>query len=153
MIRGLESFLMAREEATRRLRETGLVPTTQRIAILEFLDTVDVHPTVDEVFRAVSAKHPSISRATIYNGLRALVDAGLVCELTIEKDAARYDRCGDVPHSHFRCSQCGRLFDVRVEQPISVGSIIDGHRVTSVCTYLHGVCACCETEESENADA
>jgi Fe2+ or Zn2+ uptake regulation protein len=153
MILLLESFSMTRDKATHRLRATGLTPTTQRVAILEFLDSVDVHPTVDEVFRAVSVEHPAISKATIYNGLRALVDAGLACELTIGKDAARYDRCEETPHSHFRCSECQRLYDVHVEESIRVGSLVEGHEVTSVCTYLHGVCADCRARRKGDTGA
>ncbi|UCF10498.1 MAG: transcriptional repressor [Candidatus Bipolaricaulota bacterium] len=128
---------------TDRLRETGLVPTLQRIAIVKYLDSVDIHPTADDVFRAVSTRHPTISKATVYNGLRALVDVGLVSELTIEKDAARYDLCGGKPHGHFRCCRCRRLYDVDAPTPIRTGDLVDGHQVASVSTYLYGVCAEC----------
>lgn len=144
---------MTRETATHRLRETGLTPTTQRVAILEFLDSVDLHPTADEVFRAVSVDHPSISKATIYNGLRALVDAGLACELTLGRDAARYDRCVETPHSHFRCTRCQRLYDVHIEETLHVGSLVEGHEITSVCTYLHGICSRCRAQKKGDAGA
>jgi Fe2+ or Zn2+ uptake regulation protein len=114
----------------------------QRVAVVEYLRSSHAHPTADAVHRAVSAKHPSISRATVYNTLHALVDAGLVCELTVDREAARYDLCAE-PHAHFLCRACQCVYDIDLADRIGAGEIIDGHRVESVSTYLYGLCAAC----------
>jgi len=133
---------MNNDDSTRRLRDLGITPTLQRVMIMDYLRETSDHPTVDQVFRAVCARHPSISRATVYNGLRVLVEAGAVCPLTIEKEAVRYDLC-DTPHSHFRCRICHRLYDVEISPGTSPGRIVDGHVVESATTYLYGVCSIC----------
>jgi len=133
---------MNNDDSTRQLRDLGITPTLQRVMIMDYLRETSDHPTVDQVFRAVCARHPSISRATVYNGLRVLVEAGAVCPLTIEKEAVRYDLC-DTPHSHFRCRICHRLYDVAISPGTSPGSIVDGHVVESATTYLYGVCSIC----------
>ncbi|WP_419550310.1 transcriptional repressor, partial [Paratractidigestivibacter faecalis] len=40
--------------------------TVQREIILEELRGLANHPTADEVYESVHAKHPSISKATVY---------------------------------------------------------------------------------------
>ncbi len=116
--------------------------------IMDYLSRSRTHPTVDDVFRAVSKQHPALSRATVYNSLRVLVDAGAVCQLTIEKQAVRYDLFDD-PHAHFLCRICHRLYDVDVTPGTSPGKIVNGHRVELATTYLYGVCStCCEAERN-----
>jgi len=59
----------ADEERSSRLRELGLTPTIQRLAVLEYLDNTDEHPTADKVYTAIRERFPTISRATVYNTL------------------------------------------------------------------------------------
>ncbi len=91
---------------------------------------------------AVRKRHPTISKATVYNVLDALKQAGALQELTIERQAARYD-INVAPHPHFLCRQCGRLYDVDIPCAIRPGDMVDGHRTESVQTYIFGVCAQC----------
>ena len=49
------------------------------------------HPTAAEIFEAVNRVDPRSSRATTYNNLRDLVQAGLVREVAVEGRAARFD--------------------------------------------------------------
>ncbi|MBN1859557.1 transcriptional repressor [Candidatus Bipolaricaulota bacterium] len=144
---------MKNEDSTQRLRQLGITPTVQRVMIMDYLRDTRKHPTVDDVFHAVSEKHTSLSRATVYNSLRVLVDAGAVCQLTIEKQAVRYDLF-DKPHAHFLCRICHRLYDVDVTPGTSPGRIVEGHRVESATTYLYGVCSTCReiTDEQRKTE-
>ena len=128
------------------LREVGLVPTIQRLAVLEWLCKTESHPTADQVLTAVRKKFPSISRATVYNTLDALTRAGMVLRLTVDPTATRYD--ADLkPHAHFRCRVCQKVYDIelKAEKPIDVNAA--GHLVESVRTYAYGVCASCREKE------
>ena len=49
------------------LRELGISPSPQRVAIYDFLKKNPVHPTVDTIYRAVLDDLPTISRTTVYN--------------------------------------------------------------------------------------
>ena len=60
-------------DAVRRLSETGLRPTPQRVLVYEYLLTHPTHPTADVIYRDVSEKLSTFSRTTVYNTLSALV--------------------------------------------------------------------------------
>src|SRR6202050_2426453 len=82
------------------LGDRGLRCTPQRYAVMAFLTKHNIHPTAAEIFGAVNRVDPRSSRATTYNNLRDLVQAGLVREVAVEGRAARYDAKG-LQHHHF----------------------------------------------------
>ena len=139
---------MNHQEKSTKLRKLGLIPTIQRVAVLEYLEENRVHPTADEVYRGVKDGFPSLSKATVYNVLDALKRAGAIRELTIARQAARYDIMTS-PHPHFLCRICGKVYDIDLPCAVQEGDIVDGHQVESVQTYVYGVCADCL--EKQNA--
>jgi Fur family peroxide stress response transcriptional regulator len=128
------------------LREVGLVPTIQRLAVLEWLSQTREHPTADQVLVAVQKKFPSISRATVYNTLDALTKAGMVLRLSVDPAVARYD-ADLVPHAHFRCRVCQKVYDIDVKHGKAIDVRADGHLVESVRTYAYGVCSSCRKKD------
>jgi len=133
------------------LRNLGLTPTIQRLAILEYLQRVKCHPTADEALIAVRKKFPSVSRATVYNTLDALTKAGMVLRLNVDPTVARYD--ADLgPHAHFRCRVCGEVYDIGLGDEDPLAGTIDGHRVESVRTYAYGICASCLESDTQSED-
>src|SRR5437588_9941580 len=84
----------------------GLRTTPQRYAVMAFLMEQAGHPTAAEVFEAVNRVDPRSSRATIYNNLRDLVQAGLVREVAMEGRAARFDTKG-MRHHQLICDCSG----------------------------------------------
>jgi Fur family transcriptional regulator, peroxide stress response regulator len=125
------------------LEQGGLRCTPQRYAVMAFLMDHTGHPTAAEIFEAVNRADPRCSRATTYNNLRDLVQAGLVREVAVEGRAARFDAKG-LRHHHFICDRCGKVEDVKwydVPQPRS-GSL--GKRVLRDCELIfRGLCAKC----------
>lgn len=139
---------MAKEHRDRiegRLRGAELKLTPQRFAVLEYLTRAAGHATADEISAALNRRFPQASRATVYNTLNALRDAGLVHEIRIEGAVARYE-CERGPHHHFVCRECGRLEDVPLEafDPPPPARLDAGHRVEHCEVVLRGVCASCE---------
>ena len=125
-----------------------MVPTIQRLAILEYLESTRSHPTAEQVHSEVTKEHPSISKATVYNTLEALSKAGAVLKLTVDRTAARYDADLE-PHAHFYCRTCGEVLDVTVDKENWLGERLAGHRVESVRTYAYGICESCLANENE----
>src|ERR1035438_4767262 len=80
---------MDAEAIKRSLEGSGLRCTPQRYAVMAFLMEQNRHPTAAEIFVAVNRVDPRSSRATTYNNLRDLVEAGLVREVAVEGRAAR----------------------------------------------------------------
>ncbi len=124
------------------MRDAGVTPTMQRLAILEYLEGTKSHPTADEVYAAVHKTCPTIARATVYNTLEALTKSGTILQLTVDPTAARYD-ADTGPHVHFRCRLCGKVYDIDARERRCVGDEVDGHRVESIRTYAFGVCSSC----------
>lgn len=117
----------------------------QRDAIAAYLQSVESHPTAEEVLRAVRKKVPSIGLATIYRNLEALVMDGLASR-TMHAEGARYDSRVD-PHHHFICSRCGSVENVEPsaeeEAFIKRYQKMSGASVERVVMEVRGVCAGC----------
>jgi Fur family peroxide stress response transcriptional regulator len=132
----------------RSLDRCGLRCTPQRYALMAFLMECKRHPTAAEIFEAVNRMDPRSSRATTYNNLRDLVQAGLVREVAVEGRAARFDAKG-VRHHHFICDHCGNVEDIEwynVPRPTS-SSI--GKRVVRECELIfRGLCTKCAPRHS-----
>jgi Fur family peroxide stress response transcriptional regulator len=128
---------------TKSLEDSGLRCTPQRYAVMAFLMERTSHPTAAEIFKAVNRADPRCSRATTYNNLRDLVQAGLVREVAVEGRAARFDAKG-TRHHHFICDRCGKVEDMEwyeVPRPAS-GSL--GKRTLRQCELIfRGLCAKC----------
>ncbi len=93
------------------LEAAGRRMTRQRAAVYDLLLSVDHHPTAEDVYQNVKTVLPSISLATVYKALEALVESGLATKLVVANDSARYDARGD-HHYHLRCLRSGRVEDV-----------------------------------------
>ncbi len=110
---------MKRETRSDTTHITGLKRTPQRMAILEFLEGNTSHPSAEEVYRAVSKKYPSMSFATVYNTLNALVKHGAVRDLSIDPERRRFDP-NTTPHHHLVCLGCKKIVDVWDELDVSL---------------------------------
>ncbi len=144
---------MRSEPPPDRLRNLGLTPTIQRLAVLDYLEQTTEHPTADQILTAIRKKFPSVSRATVYNALDALTKAGAVLKLYIDTSAARYDADFD-PHAHFICRVCGGLHDIDVPDMQCLEEHARGHHVETMRTYAYGVCSDCWNQaEQQKADA
>src|SRR5438128_4652983 len=134
---------MDAEAIKRSLVGSGLRCTPQRYAVMAFLVEQASHPTAAEICEAVNRVDPRTSRATTYNNLRDLVQAGLVREVAVEGRAARFDAKG-MRHHHFICDRCGNVEDIEwydVPRPAS-GSL--GKRILREFELIfRGVCTKC----------
>jgi len=130
-------------EIKRSLEASGLRCTPQRYAVMAYLMQHTGHPTAAEIFDAVNRVDPRSSRATTYNNLRDLVQAGLVREVAAEGRAARFDAKG-MRHHHFICDRCGNVEDLDwydVPRPASASL---GKRILRECELIfRGLCAKC----------
>ncbi len=127
----------------RSLEESGLRCTPQRYAVMAFLMEHTSHPTAAEIFEAVNRKDPRCSRATAYNNLRDLVQAGLVREVAVEGRAARFD-AKITRHHHFICDGCGKVEDIEWYDVPKPASEFLGKRILRQYELIfRGLCATC----------
>lgn len=103
---------MESQEVEKLLLSKGVKPTPQRMVIAEFLVHTHSHPTAEEVLEQVSNKLPcALSRATVYNTLNSLVQAGVIQEVFTEPGKTRYD-ANISDHHHFVDVKSGKILDV-----------------------------------------
>lgn len=109
-----------------------------------------MHATADEIYRAVNRADPRTSRATVYNSLRSLAEAGLVREMASEGRAARFDANLD-RHHHFVCDRC-RVVDDIAWFDLPGASIKEALKKRDVRNYevvFHGLCEDCRRETAD----
>jgi Fur family peroxide stress response transcriptional regulator len=133
-----------RDQIMNALQTRGIRCTAQRLAVMECVASHPVHATAEEVFQQVNRQEPRASRATVYNCLHTLVQAGLVREVDVDGRACRFDANMD-RHHHFVCHHCGNVEDIRgVDLPEETHRGALGLR--SVSDYeivFRGICESC----------
>jgi len=138
-------------DALDTLKSTGVRITPQRHAILEFLIQSMIHPTADDIYKALEAKFPNMSVATVYNNLRVFREAGLVKELTYGDSSSRFDFVTN-DHYHIICDSCGKIVDFHypgLDEVEHLASHVTGFKVNSHRMEINGTCPTCLTQATK----
>jgi Fur family iron response transcriptional regulator len=98
-------------QAIARLREKGIQPSAQRVAVAEYVLTTQDHPSADQVWERVRSRLPVLSRATVYNTLNLFVDKGLLRQLVLSEGKVVFDPNVDA-HHHFIDEATGAIHDI-----------------------------------------
>lgn len=95
-----------------KLRDAGLRPTRQRIALAKLLFEGGHRHVTAESLRA-DAQNASIqvSLATVYNTLHQFTEAGLLREIVVDSQRCYFDTNTD-DHHHFFCEETNSLTDI-----------------------------------------
>ena len=94
-----------------RLRDSGIQPSAQRVAVGDYVLRTAEHPSADLVWKRVREHFPWISRATVYNTLNLFVEKGLLQRLNLSEDSVVFDPIIET-HHHFIDEQTGVIHDV-----------------------------------------
>jgi Fur family peroxide stress response transcriptional regulator len=130
------------------LKRAGLRLTPQRRAICRALARSREHPTAQALYDQVLPDFPSLSRATVYNTLRALAEAGLVQELGAAGDGAIHYDADPSPHVNLICVRCHRVEDftdallTRIARQVAEDS---GYQLRGARVAYYGLCPRCQT--------
>ncbi len=134
-----------------RLAHGGFRATRQRECVYGVLLHKRDHPTAEEVFIRAKRELPDISLATVYNCLEALVDCGLVRQVTVERGAARF--CPNMKeHCHFYCDSCQSVFDIDLRQDAGI-LLPPGFKADRFDITIHGRCRACANDHAAPAGA
>ena len=93
------------------LRERGIQPTPQRMAVVEYVLRARFRPTAEQVLEEVRLQCPTISRATVYNTLNLLVEKGLLKTQILREGAFVFD-ANAKRHHHFVDDETGDIYDI-----------------------------------------
>ncbi len=135
------------EVVVERLQKHNIKPSVQRIAIMKYLMEHRTHPTVDEIYTALSPTIPTLSKTTVYNTLKILSEQGAAQTLTIDERNTCYD-ADTTPHAHFLCKRCGKIYDLPCDNMVKrvVNTDMDGHEVQEIHYYYKGICKQCKED-------
>ena len=96
----------------RRVRDAGLRPTRQRVALAQLLFAKgDRHLSAEELHEEAQNVGVPVSLATVYNTLHQFTEAGLLRILAIE-GARTYFDTNTSDHHHFFVEGENRVFDI-----------------------------------------
>ncbi len=93
------------------MEESGIRPTTHRLAVLRILGSASNPMSAQEVFDALQACR-SINRVTVYRILESLVEGGVVDKISAGDRSFRYGLAPNEnhpQHAHFYCRLCGLM--------------------------------------------
>ena len=118
----MEVSPQANDELETRVREAGLRPTRQRIALAELLFAKgDRHLSAEELHEEAVTAGVAVSLATVYNTLHQFTEAGLLRILAIE-GARTYFDTNTCDHHHFFIEGENRVVDIE-SAPVSVHNL------------------------------
>ena len=106
----------------KRVREAGLRPTRQRLALADLLFAKgDRHLSAEELHEEALAAGVPVSLATVYNALHQFTQAGLLRILAVEGSKTYFDT-NTSDHHHFFVEGENRVFDIE-SGPVTVGNL------------------------------
>ena len=109
----------------------GLRMTKQRREVLAVILRDRDHPTANDVFLRAQKRMPTISLATVYNCLEALVTHNIVRQVNLERESSRY--CPNLSdHCHFQDEKSGKIHDVVFKEGVKLEDILELPKGTEV---------------------
>lgn len=125
------------------LRSYDLKVTPQRVAIVEEL-YLNGHMNIDDLYKKLLSKFPSISLATIYKNINAMIEKVFLSEVKIANTKSVFELVKE-EHAHLVCSECGNIEDMILD----VSSILmeannrSQFKINSTNIILEGLCCSC----------
>jgi Fur family transcriptional regulator, peroxide stress response regulator len=128
---------------TNLLKEYDLKVTPQRVAIVEEL-YMNGHMNIDDLYKKLLSKFPSISLATIYKNVNAMIEKVFLSEVKIPNSKSVYELVKS-EHAHLVCSSCGHIEDIEVDTSSILNDIskMSKFKIDSTDVVLSGVCPNC----------
>lgn len=134
---------MSIDTIKKHLGDHGVKASLPRVKIYEYLNTHRSHPTVDEIYNALSDELITLSKTTVYNTLDLFVKHELAVQVLIEDNEARYD-ADTSNHGHFKCTTCQTVYDFNYDLSSTNIPSLEGFILEDYHTYIRGICKKCK---------
>ncbi|MDD3055686.1 MAG: Fur family transcriptional regulator [Aliarcobacter sp.] len=128
---------------TNLLKEYDLKVTPQRVAIVEELYK-NGHMNIDDLYKKLLSKFPSVSLATIYKNINAMIEKVFLSEVKIPNTKSVYELV-KIEHAHLVCSSCGYIEDIMLDSSniLSEASKLTTFKIDSTNIVFNGLCPNC----------
>ncbi len=131
---------------TAYLSEKKLRKTEERYTILRQIVHLTGHFDTYTLYAIMEENNYHVSKATLYNTLDILVDAGIVIRHQFNTQSVQYElRTLAESHFHLVCTRCGAIKEIKnshVRQQVN-GMKTNRFSVEFILLYLYGVCGKC----------
>jgi len=110
-----------------KLRDAGLRPTRQRLALAKILlEGPSRHVTAEILHEETEQADINVSLATVYNSLHQFTEAGLLRQVVVDSGRTYFDS-NVSDHHHYFMEKEGRLEDIP-QDSIDINMMIDAPR-------------------------
>ena len=136
-------FSWRKKILTDYIKKNNLRSTAERFAILELINTMNNHFTIQELFRLIDK---NISKATLYNNINIFVECKILIKHQFSNKEYLYAKNNFKKHYHLIC-KCGKITEFTNPKigslMSSVKKSIKGVNINSFALNFYGECESC----------
>ena len=124
--------------------------TPERFTILDAVYSMTGHFSLEELSDKLAGEYNfPVSRATLYNTLRLLIELRLVVRHRFQS-TTKYEACYDNnSHCHQICTMCGKVTEVKSQGVIDAINDMPTRRFhkDGFTLYVYGICSSCQAKQ------
>jgi len=140
--------ISAADTFNRYLAAKHLRRTPERYAILDMVLQMNKHFYIETICRAMDESSFRVSRATVYNTIGLLTDAGILRRHRFGNEPAQFEKIVDTAaanHQHLVCTKCGKVKEIK---DMALLKALSQHRYQAFTPeyfqfYVYGTCSQC----------
>ena len=125
------------------LRAYKIKVTPQRLCIVDEMNG-HIHMSIEELYDAIRKKFPSISLATVYKNINAMMEQDFILEVKVPGQKSKYELAKQ-PHSHVVCQKCGKVEDITLDltHVTQKAANLTRYQIKQNSLILSGICPSC----------
>ncbi len=116
-------------------------------AILKALkDSKDWYPTARDIYKHLQERMPKLAFSSVYRALENLTRENKVRSFKLDCEDERRFEIKSKPHVHFKCTKCGRVYDIDIGINLAFKELVEMHTdhiITDVHITYYGICKEC----------
>jgi len=147
-----KTYKEIQDSFTAYLTEKKLRKTEERYTILEKICSFSGHFDIVMLHQKLDETRFHVSKATLYNTLDVLVDAGLIIRHQLNSKSVQYElRNIAETHLHLICMKCGNIRELKNTSYTNFAKTLKITRFTAefYSLYIYGICSKCKNKGSK----